>query len=99
MDTPLKSSNIFLLTNICQVPSKLFVHEVDRPSVQTSPKGPGKRYCRVLYKEPLVIVSMVLSPSQNHNFVTKSYFAMHDCSVQKALHCHVCFLSSIEYQQ
>ena len=31
-----------MFINICLVPRKLFVHEADRPSVQTSPEGFGK---------------------------------------------------------
>ena len=35
-------THVFLCINSCGVLRKLFEHEVDRPSIQTSPEGPGK---------------------------------------------------------
>ena len=35
-------THVFSCINICWVPRKLFEHEAVRPSVQTSPEGPGK---------------------------------------------------------
>ena len=35
-------THVFSCINICRVPRKVFQHEVDRPSAQTSPEGPGK---------------------------------------------------------
>ena len=35
-------THVFSCINICRVPRKVFEHEVDRPSAQTSPEGPGK---------------------------------------------------------
>ena len=35
-------THVFSCINICRVPRKLFEHEAVRPSVQTSPEGPGK---------------------------------------------------------
>ena len=35
-------THAFSCINICRVPRKLFEHEADRPSIQTSPEGPGK---------------------------------------------------------
>ena len=38
-------THVFSCINICQVQRKLFEHEADRPSTQTSPEGPGKCLC------------------------------------------------------
>ena len=35
-------THVFLCINICLVLRKLFEHEAKRPSIQTSPEGPGK---------------------------------------------------------
>ena len=35
-------THVFSCINNCRVPEKLFEHEDDRPSIQTSPEGPGK---------------------------------------------------------
>ena len=35
-------NTFFSCINICRVPRKMFEHEANRPSLQTSPEGPGK---------------------------------------------------------
>ena len=35
-------THVFSCINICWVPRKMFEHEADMPSAQTSPEGPSK---------------------------------------------------------